>query len=428
MIFFSAIFATSVCIIYLLFSPVNGVLVTVMLKPLIDASWKTTFFGVNCLKLIGLAVPLIILPQIIWSREKPFFDMPLASVGVAFFVAQFVGITGLFAVGDVENSIDYLLRSLNGFLGFFMFQYYFNDREKFKKLLLFILIGGLFPIGMGIYQAATGTIWELRMTSLGLVRNVGLYHDSFSFRAYSFQVLTAIILFLSYYAKDSLFRKISLTIYAIACIVVLYNIYSKAAIVIFCIWILIWSLFNRRALFLLMVPSAFWLLTFSTGSDVIKKTERVFMKEIGAYKGTSDAKYVLSGRTVIWKVYWKKWEKRKALAKFIGLGKNPPVHNDFFRVLYCNGIVGLITYIVILAIIGWKLLMNLRSRASPLNIVSVMVFTMWIMDSFGLHPTLYPAYQWFVWGFISLALRGVDGLDEPEVETESVGQGAVVRV
>jgi hypothetical protein len=32
---------------------------------------------------------------------------------------------------------------------------------------------------------------------------------------------------------------------------------------------------------------------------------------------------------------------------------------------------------------------------------------MWIIDSMGLTPSVYPAYQWYVWGFIGLALKGV---------------------
>jgi len=42
-----------------------------------------------------------------------------------------------------------------------------------------------------------------------------------------------------------------------------------------------------------------------------------------------------------------------------------------------------------------------------------MIFIMWLVDTLGLAPGLYPAYQWYVWGFIGLALRGVEGLSQP---------------
>ena len=51
-------------------------------------------------------------------------------------------------------------------------------------------------------------------------------------------------------------------------------------------------------------------------------------------------------------------------------------------------------------------------RWTPINVMSVMVFAMFMVDAMGMHPGQYPSYLWFVWGFISLALRGVDGLDE----------------
>ena len=45
---------------------------------------------------------------------------------------------------------------------------------------------------------------------------------------------------------------------------------------------------------------------------------------------------------------------------------------------------------------------------SPLNVMAIMIFVMWLVDTVGLHPSLYPSYQWYVWGFIGLSLRGLD--------------------
>jgi hypothetical protein len=41
-----------------------------------------------------------------------------------------------------------------------------------------------------------------------------------------------------------------------------------------------------------------------------------------------------------------------------------------------------------------------------------MILMMYLVDTIGLTPGIYPGYQWYVWGFIGLALRGVDGLTD----------------
>jgi hypothetical protein len=67
-----------------------------------------------------------------------------------------------------------------------------------------------------------------------------------------------------------------------------------------------------------------------------------------------------------------------------------------------------------------------RCERSPLNVMAVMLFGMWLVDTIGLTPRAYPGYQWYVWGFIGLALRGVDmrvrgAVRKPEAETAADG-------
>ena len=55
-----------------------------------------------------------------------------------------------------------------------------------------------------------------------------------------------------------------------------------------------------------------------------------------------------------------------------------------------------------------KLFVNYLRDNSPLNVMALMIFAMWIIDTIGLHPSLYPGYQWYVWGIIGLAIRGAN--------------------
>lgn len=412
MIFLTAIIATIVSISFLIISPLNGVLVTVMLKPIIDASWRNYYFGLNLLMVIGVAIPLLIFPRIIGSEDNKFFEMPLSKIGTAYLLSYLIGFIIMVYNNSIMDSIEFLSRIVSGFLGFFMFQFYFNERENFRKLLICLLIAGLFPMFMGIYQSATGQFWQIRATAYGLTRNVGLYHDAFSFRSYGFQTLSAILLYWTYFSIRKFSRKILLSIYGIFICFIIYKIYSKAAIAIFIIWLVFWSFTNRKVLWLLIIPLVLLITNYTAKDKILIDTKRVFRKEIMAYKGKIDKKYVLSGRPFLWADLWEKWKRQSIGIKVFGSGKNTGVHNEYLRLLYLNGLVGLMVYILVLGIIGKNLLVNLRNKASPLNIMGVMIFSMWIVDTIGLHPGMYPAYQWFCWGIIGLALRGVTGLDE----------------
>jgi hypothetical protein len=79
--------------------------------------------------------------------------------------------------------------------------------------------------------------------------------------------------------------------------------------------------------------------------------------------------------------------------------------------LIASGVIGLMGYIFVMMIIGWMLLSRLRLQCTPINIIALMLFLMWLVDCMGLHPGLYVSYQWFIWGMIGLSVTGVKGLD-----------------
>jgi O-antigen ligase len=391
-----------------------------MFKSLIDASWENRFLGVNCLQIIGVFLPLLIFPRIIFSKNSNFFKNKLAYVALFYLFTNLLGCMALIAEGRYNVASEVFFRVLNGTLGFFMFQVYFSDRDSFKRLLLALLIAGLFPMSMGIYQVISGKLWHIRETAGGLIRNVGLYHDAFGIRAYGFQTLTAILLIRSYFFKKRTFWEIIMAIYALLWCVIIFKSYSKAAVVIFATWIISWSFFNRKILLFLFVLFGLVIVNIATGNKIFGDVQTLFQKEIGAYEGTMDSKYILAGRTIGWKALWEAWKKKGIFQKTFGTGHNPPAHNEYLRILYVNGVFGLLSYIAILLIIGIKVLAKMIRGPTPLNVMAFMIFSMWFVDTIGLHPGLYPSYQWYVWGFLTLGLKGVKELDEKGIESKPV--------
>ena len=417
MIIIAAIFATFFALVILLTNPYLAVHFVIAVKPLIDATWDSSLLGVSLLDVIGVAVPSLMLFYILRSKHFNIGSIPLAKIGVIFVSWNLFVSAGMFLMhGDVFSAADYAFRSLNFFAGILIIPFVVRDPHSFRKLLIFMLIAGLFPMLMGIYQALSGVMWEVRIGAYGLERNVGLYHDAFSFRAYGFQTLTAIILMLCYFCPRNLLQKRALVVYAILCCIVLFNVYSKAAIVVGLCWLIIWSILhkNKTGVVLAMMIGMGILLWEDT--QVFQQLETLFGKEIRVYQGQLDDRYILQGRPVIWERYWREWQEFDVITQMFGYWKTIGAHNDLLLLLYTAGVFGLLIYVLFLLQAGVLLFKRINKQKTPLTIMGVMVFTMWVVDVTGLTPSLYPAYCWYVWGFVVLAIRGVPGLETATVE------------
>lgn len=406
-----ALFFTGFCIMLLTISPYWGLLVTVLFKPIIDASWKSTFMGLNCLRVLGVAVPVILIFRMLIDRVK----MPLAWLWLAYLLSNLLGFVIILNKEPIE-SLDFIFRILNGFIGFYLFQHYFSGRKDFRKLLLAYLIAGLFPMGMGVMQATIGGGIFNEQDAVGtFTRNVGVYNDAVSFRYYGFMTISSILLYASYYIKPSFKTSAILIGYAIVCLFVIYKTYSKAAVIIAGLWLFLWVILNKKYLFLTYIFIAVISFEAISGGQISHTINILFSKETAAVQGTGREMMVFAGRPFVWKEFLNEYARADLFRQLFGIGRSGGgTHNDFLRALVSSGLIGLTVYLFLLMFIGIKVVATTMRRPTPLNIMALMVFCGWMVDTIGLNPGLYPAYQWYVWGFIGLSLRGVSGLDPAE--------------
>jgi len=147
--------------------------------------------------------------------------------------------------------------------------------------------------------------------------------------------------------------------------------------------------------------------------------DTVYSKEIGAMQGKEKTDMMLQGRVGGWQYLLSEYAKAPVVLQLVGDGSSHTgAHNDFIRALLGTGIIGLILYLVLLGTMALQVVAKCLRESSPLNIMALMLIGMWIIDAIGLVPGAYPSYQILVWGFVGLALRGIEGLD-PKVGSES---------
>lgn len=397
-----------------LFSTPFAILLAYLTKPVIDASWASSLFGINALKVVGVLVPVFVLGRYFTARNRP--RIPLVTIwlvyvfyGACSFTFQIVFASDSFDA-NLVNIADSTFRVLNGFAGYLMVQCYFTDKEQFRRLLVFLLLAGMFPLFIGVFQAASGVTWQERQT-VGLTRNVGLYHDAFAVRTFVFQTLAAIFLYWSYFLDRGRSTKRLLFVGLSAlCFIVLYKTYSKAGVLVLLAWLIIWSIGTRKLLPVLSVVLLVVAVNLATDDQITLEIRQLFSKEVIATGEGADGraeKRTLAGRWYIWGQYWEGYVRSSIIEQLFGNGRSIPAHNDFLARLITNGLIGLVIYCILLWSTGAALVRNYLRDRSPLNVMGLMLFAMWLIDAIGLVPSMYTSYQWFVWGLIGLALHGV---------------------
>jgi O-antigen ligase len=409
MLLTSALLLSFITLGVLVLSPFAGVLLLFVLKPIIDSTWEHVLVaGMPLTQIVAGLVPLIVLGHLCLSKPgQQLSRMPLRGIWIAYTVCLCSSAVLIIHDQDARSGLSVLLRHINGFIGFYMVQAYCREARQIQRLLLALLVAGLVPIGMGLFQFATGTVWRGEEQQIeGIVRNIGLYHDAITIRHYALQTILAVLLYVGMFPPQRLVITSALWSYAVLATIVVSKAYSKAGLIIIGLWAVSWTLLRRQFLSLLVMAGMAVIVGAYLASNYLSEVGTIYQKELGFLSGTVGADRTFNGRWYIWQEMFTEWSRLGAFAKLFGSGKVAlGAHNDFLQILFHGGIVGLALYILLLLTVGFSLVRNLWRRADPLAVAGLMVFLAWMVDTVGLVPSAYSGYQWFVWGLIGLGLR-----------------------
>lgn len=397
MLFYISILFIVAILIARYYGPFPALLLIVATKSIIDATWSSRIGPLSLISIEGILLPILffktISPRIV---KKRWFNLAWL-----LFIAYNTGIIfGL--VANPMGAAETFIKNINILLAFFLIPTLVDTKEKFRKLLVFIILGGIFPILMSIYQKQTGVVWQERQT-VGLTRMVGMYHDAFPIRFYGQFTIFSSLLYFYFFSVKKIFNKILLTIIIFAALFSIYNVFSKAAVAILLSWTIIFLIFSqKRSLSIALIALIILAIPFLLGIDFSNNIEQLFSKEIGFRSGKiDDARYTLAGRGYIWEGYLNFWQYEQIfIFKIFGDGLSRPAHNEFLRILLLSGVLGVLLFIIFLFRVGF---ISIFSKG-PFKPFILMLFAMYFIDSLGLSPGDYYYYNILVWGFIGLFL------------------------
>jgi O-antigen ligase len=373
-------------------------LIMVATKSIMDAFWETKFGPLSILSIQGVLIPVLYYKVILQRRIIPEIWLRTAKV---YIIALSLGLLWAIAIRPVPT-IEVVVLNVNIFLGFILIPLLVTDQKRLKQLLLAIIIGGVFPVAVSLFQLQTGVIFQERAT-VGLTRYVGFYHDAFPVRFYGLLTLISILIYQSVFKIQGAFLKGFILVMSGGALLSVYAVFSKAGVGIVGLWIVLLLLFSKSKVkqgFSIIVGLSVIFLVF--GDAVSSNIEQLFSKEVDFQSGANtDARYTLAGRGYIWQNAWRFWiEEQNVFFQWIGDGIVRPVHNEFLRVLMANGIIGflfLVTFMIVQIKNTFKIRKNIR-------VFGMMLFGMYLIDCIGLVPGEYYYYNILVWGIFGTLL------------------------
>jgi hypothetical protein len=142
---------------------------------------------------------------------------------------------------------------------------------------------------------------------------------------------------------------------------------------------------------------------------IFSETGQLFHTEIEEATGDGDvdSSRLLHGRIGVWQNILAGFSEASAIEQMVGVRSAAGAHNDFLQKLIYGGFVGLTIYLVLLWMIGVRVAKLYFREKTPINLMAVMIFGGWMIDTIGVVPSLYPGYQWYAWGLIGLAIKGL---------------------
>jgi hypothetical protein len=311
-------------------------------------------------------------------------------------------------------SIEFVLKlSLPVYLYFFL-RVFITDLRDLHGILQSFLYAGIFVAIILLYEVLVNPIRIEE--SRGLDRIQGNFGDVVSYGMYIiFTFIVASYFFLSRQHILSLNRRLWLLIpVSILGLIGLFNIHHTATYSIFVLLIGTFLTFNLKSknqpvaiaiVILAVLVTSYW------GNQIISENiEPLLETDLAVYSGEQDSDKLLHGRVGRWRMMLQLFSSESVAVQFlgfpltfdyvyqfVGIGS----HNDFIRILFATGILGLVLYL--------NFISKIFSRASGLGVAQrYLVYTVLfalILYSVSVTPTFYAPFMYFaltVFAFLAL--------------------------
>lgn len=380
--------------------------ILIILRPIIDNLYflKNISAYLSPPYLIGVATPLLCIYALIKYKLPKFQNADKAFLIYSILVL-FSCLLLIFYDPFSLLSLEFAFKlSIPVYLYFFL-RLLIIDLRDLHGILQSFLYAGIPVAFLLLFEVLVKPI--AIQESRGMERIQAGFGDVVSYGMFiTFALIAASYFFFARQHLISKSRRLALLIpVAVLALLGLFNIHHTASYTVFVMLFAIFILFNlkvkNRGVALAIIAIAGTILLF-TGSQIIAdQISPLIETDLQVYAGEQESDKLLHGRVGRWRNMLNEFSTQSVHIQFLGyplaftyvfhyIGSGS--HNDFVRVLFTTGIVGLIVYLIVL----YRFWQRRRYLASPQRYLHTVSFVALLFYSISVTPTMYAPFMYFI--------------------------------
>ncbi len=407
---------------------VKWFVVLILLRPIIDNFYKLKEVSpfLSPLNIVGVLTPILILISI---ASKSSTGKTKSKAVIYFYFFGFLVIVNWILLMIFYTKISVagdLIKSMIPLFLLLYLQYAIKSQRDLHGLMTSFMYSGIYLLVLLLYETFFGSISGVTLTEGrgGGERLLGFYNDMMNYAIY----IVGALLIGCYFFLKNIFSKVKSKNYVLKfagliafCMVGLMGIKHASTWAVCLLIFGLMSFYNLKSikgffavLFLIMFLSVFF------GETIYnEQIEPLINKEINVASGESEIEGGLNGRIGRWERYFDVWFSMPFYSQLFGVSTSGSklslvmcgagMHNDYVRLLFTTGIVGITFYLLFLIVIVYRA-MYFRIPEKFLILGAIMAL---MLHSISTVPLDYSAYLYILFSIFCFALLPVNEAYRP---------------
>lgn len=399
----------------------------ILLRPVIDRFWqvKDPLLHLSLLDVAGVAVPMVVI-FLLASRQLPAFKVK--TTDKIFLAIAAIVLTNLIFFLTLRTTLLWfgvVLKIMLPFLLYFYLRHWLVSQRALHGLLTTFVYSCAFPIMIFVIETLQGT--DPAEWSRGVARYSGGYADVFNYSIY-FIFLFLIVAYtaLSNRIKEiQILRDLQAVVVAVMTLFMIIRIHHMASLVVFLLLFAVWTcfrFFRGQLVSTFVIVNLFVVLC--VGIQLPTRIRPLIENEIAVIKGEKKVERALHGRVQRWQSMIDEFEQSDGVFQILNpaFAELPSYgymiagsHNDYLRMLFLGGFVGLFLYLAFLVFIFaiWRQLHFARKFLKTGTLLILVLFSITSV------PTMYAPMMYIVLIIFTYSINRKHRVGYPIANTES---------
>ena len=402
-------------------------LVLVLIRPALDLLYflKEVSPFLSPLYIIGVATPVLILFS--------FFSQKFPRTRSTLIDLAFVLLTGLFLFNSAAvltldltiPTLEVVFKLMTPVLIYFFVRHLIRSQRDLDGLLVTFLVSTIVPIGMLLYESLVSPFGSV-VNTREFDRFNGLYADVMSYAIYVMGAFLIVCYFFIRSVRTGSFKKSSIgfglmVIVTLLCLVNMHHGSSWAVFAGVGALLVLHLSSLRTAWVLLFVAVVSGVAYFVVGEEMEKRVTSMYSTELAILDEEESMARAFHGRGYRWMSYFKEWKEYPIAAKVLGISVTSSKpdrskllsgsHNDYMRVAFSAGLIGLAIYLLLFLMLFRQALL----QRGPERFLILGAMAVVLLYSVTTTPTMYAPLMYLCLPVFAFAVLGRTGEAEAPV-------------